>query len=652
MTWLARLLRRSAGPSVGGATGDSIDAASAHVDAGNALLDRDLLDEACEQFRLAAESDPRRVAAHVNLAFTLIERGLVQEALAPLRRALALSPESHDAHYLMARVLLAQRAHPSAIHHLERAIHLKPDLLMGYRDLGRALHEIGDHARAKSILRAGLGIEPRFADLHYFLGNIQAHEMAFDEALASYRQALAIQPDYAAVYSNMAPALLNLADFEGAAAAARAALAIDPSMHHARSNLLIALSCDARCSPDDYLTEARSYGQILTAQTASLPLSRRRAPNAEIAGPPRRLRIGFVSGDLRSHPVGYFLENVLAHWDSLGMEPIAYSNHASHDDLTARLEGRFCAWRDISTLGDAAAARQIESDGIDVLVDLSGHTADNRLPLFARRPAPVQVSWLGYWASTGLPTMDYLLADPISVPPEHHAHFTETIWYLPDTRLCFTPPAGPDVSEVTGLPALRTGHITFGSFQRLTKLTDAVLQLWAQVLRAVPDARLRLQSAQLNDAACRARLTVRLAAAGIDTARVRFAGGGPRAEYLAAHAEVDILLDTFPHSGATTTCEALWMGVPTLTLAGATMVARQGASLLKCAGLGDWVASNENDYVALAVRHANDLEALARLRSALRQRALESRLFDAATFTRLFQNAMRDMWERGLVPDA
>lgn len=639
MNWLARLIKLDVAP----ATETAREATAAeHIRAGNALLDQGRLNEAAAKYRQAIEVDASSADAHVNLAFALIEAGRQDEALAPLGRAVALAPSSPDAHYLLGTVLQKELAHAAAIEHFERAIALKPDLLVAYRDLGKVLHDTGQHDRAKAALNAGLAVDARFADLHFYLGNVALHQMELDEALVSYRRALAIQPDYAVVHSNMAQVLLSLCDFEGAAATARRALALDPSMHFARSNLLMTLSSDARYSSDEYLAEARCYGELVTARLAPHKVDLLSGAKE----PTHRLRIGFVSGDLRSHPVGFFLENVLAHWNSgLGMEAVAYSNHPAHDDLTARLKLRFNNWRDIWGLSDEAAAKLVASDGIDVLVDLSGHTAENRLPLFARRLASVQVSWLGYWASTGLPAMDFLLADPTSVPPEHRAQFTESIWYLPETRLCFTPPAGPDVPQVSDLPALRTGHITFGSFQRLTKLNDEVLRLWARVLHALPDSHLRLQSTQMKDPSARASLLQRLAAAGIETARVQLAPPGTRLEYLAAHAEVDILLDTFPHSGATTTCEALWMGVPTLTLAGATMLARQGASLLGCAGLPQWIATDDEDYVARATQHAGDLEALSRLRSGLRAQVKASPMFDGPRFAEQLQKALLGMWQ-------
>ena len=648
MNWLARLLQRD--PPQPAPAAPAQPSADEHVRSGNALLGQGRLDDAAGQYRAAIHADARHADAHVNLGFALVELGRFKDATPPLREAVVLAPVSADAHYLLGKALLGQHVSAAAAEHLERAIALKPDLVVAYRDLGQALHEAGEHARAKGALRAGIAVDPAFADLHYFLGNIELQQMELEEALASYRRALAIDPGYAAVYSNMAPALLNLCDFAGAADAARQAVALDPQSHTALSNLLMTLSCDARCSGAQYLAEARRYGALVMARAGTPVAAASTAP----AEPERRLRVGFVSGDLHSHPVGYFLESVLAAWDGADMDTVAYSNHAFQDALTARLQARFGAWRDVWDQDDDALARQVRADGIDVLIDLSGHTAENRLPLFARRPAAVQVSWLGYWASTGVPTLDYVLADPVSMPPAQRGHFSESVWYLPDTRLCFAAPSGDDVPAVSAPPALQAGHITFGSFQRLTKLNDEVLRLWARVLAAVPGAQLRLQSTQMNNAGARAQLLARLGAAGIDTARVRLVPAGTRIEYLAAHAEVDILLDTFPYSGATTTCEALWMGVPTVTLAGTTMLARQGASLLGCAGLADWIAADEDDYVARALHHASDVHALAQLRTRLRPQVAASALFDAARFAQRLQQAVRGMWREkacGQPPD-
>lgn len=348
-----------------------------------------------------------------------------------------------------------------------------------------------------------------------------------------------------------------------------------------------------------------------------------------------------------NHPVGFFLESILANLNSTRFELVAYPTQSKEDELTARIKHYFYSWSPIAELGDEAVARKIYEDGIHILIDLSGHTAHNRLPVFAWKPAPVQVSWLGYLASTGVPGMDFILADPVSVPQPHREHFSEKVWYLPDTVNCLTPPAASAKLAITPPPSVRNGYITFGSFQNITKINDEVLALWGQIFHAMPQARLRFHSKQMNSPAVREQLQKRLAHFGIQPERVTIEGTiSSREDYLATHAEVDIILDSFPYPGITTTCEALWMGVPTLTLAGDTMLARQGASLLTCAGLEEWVARNKEEYVALALAQAADVNRLAQLRSGLRQKVLASPLFDAPRFAPHLEDALQGMWQQ------
>jgi predicted O-linked N-acetylglucosamine transferase (SPINDLY family) len=321
---------------------------------------------------------------------------------------------------------------------------------------------------------------------------------------------------------------------------------------------------------------------------------------------------------------------------------VAYPAQPSADALSQRLRAGVAGWHCLAGLSDGEAARRIRDDGIHVLLDLSGHTARNRLAVFAWRPAPVQASWLGYFATTGVEQMDYVLADTTGVPPGMHGQFTERIWYLPDTRLCFTPPH-TDL-PVAPLPALHRGQVTFGCFQALAKVNDDVLSLWSRVLSECSGSRLRLQAASLADERTARALLERLRDHGIDPARVELAGAMSRDDYLAAHAEVDLLLDTFPYPGGTTTCEALWMGVPTVTLAGGSMLARQGASLLCAAGLADWVAQTPDEYVALACAKAGDTGHLARTRAGLRRHVAASPLLDAARFSRHLEDALWGMW--------
>jgi predicted O-linked N-acetylglucosamine transferase (SPINDLY family) len=286
--------------------------------------------------------------------------------------------------------------------------------------------------------------------------------------------------------------------------------------------------------------------------------------------------------------------------------------------------------------------RRIRVDGIDILIDLSGHTAHNRLPMFAWKPAPVQASWLGYFATTGLAAMDYFIADPWTLPESMEAHFSEKIWRLPETRLCFTPPEFE--LALAPPPALVNGHLTFGGFNALPKMTEEVVALWARVLAAVPHSRLFLKAKQLKEASVRERTLDRFAAHGIDADRLILEASSPRADYLASYQRVDIALDPFPFPGGTTTVECLWMGVPVLTLPRESFLSRQGLGLLMNAGLANWVARDEDDYVARARAHASDLQGLARLHQGLRQQVLASPIFDARRFAGHFEAALRGMW--------
>ncbi len=453
--------------------------------------------------------------------------------------------------------------------------------------------------------------------------------------MASYRRALEIKPDFAEAHNNLGIVLQDLGRSDEAAESYRRALEIKPDFVEARTNLLFTLNYTAHL-PEYCLDQAREYGRRVSKKVTS------RFSAWQCAEQPQRLRVGMVSGDLHNHPVGYFLESLLGQVDPARIELIAYPTDLRADDLTARIRPRFAAWKPLYGLNDEAAARLIHADGVHVLLDLSGHTAKTRLPVFAWKPAPVQASWLGYFATTGVAEMDYLLADEVGVPEAQRKNFSETVWYLPDTRLCFT---APEVDlPVASLPALQNGHITFGCFQNLAKVGDEVLGAWGRVLGGLPDAKLRWQCKQLGDPAVAKQLALRVQQHGIDPSRVAMYGAVPRAAYLGAHAEVDVILDTFPYPGGTTTCEALWMGVPTLTLAGETLLSRQGASLLTAAGLEEWVASGVTDYIDRAVGLANELPKLAALRAGLRERVSASPLFDARRFARNFEDALWGMW--------
>ena len=644
----------------------------AHYNLGNTLKDLDRFDEAEASFHRALQLNPNFAEAYNNLGITLRALLRLDEAEASFRRALEIKPEFADAHNNLGLALrnldrvdeaeasfrLALQIRPDyaeahnnlglALRDLDRldeaevsfrrALQIKPDLVETLSDLGLTLNQLSRLEEAEACFRQALEIKPDFTDALGNLGNTLNDLFRLDEAETCYRQVLKIKPNYAAAHNNLGIALRNLGRLDEAEVSLRQALQIAPDYVEARSALLFLLSYATGPTPSEYLAEARQYGQQVCAKVTS------QFDRWSCAKRPERLRIGLVSGDFKNHPVGYFLESILTEIDPSAIELIAYPTSRIADELTARIRPHFGAWRSIYGKPDEAAARMIHSDGIHVLIDLTGHTGHyNRLPIFAWKPAPVQVSWLGYFASTGVPTMDYLIADPWTLPKTDDGHFTEKIWRLPQTRLCFTAP-NVEIS-VSPLPALVNGYLSFGCFNALIKMNDAVVALWAKVLASVPDSRLFLKTKQFQEPSVRQNTVERFAAHGIAADRLILEEPSPRAEYLASYSRVDIALDPFPYTGGTTSAEGLWMGVPVLTLAGDRLLSRQGVGLLMNAGLPDWVAANADDYVARAVSHAGDLPRLAALRQRLRQQVLASPVFDAPRFARHFEAAMHGMWQ-------
>ncbi len=569
------------------------------------------------------------------LGAVLQSLGRLQESLNAKIKAVALSPNDAEAHYNLGNAFKAGYELAQAEQHYRHAIRIKPDYAPPYYNLGLTLGEQNRFQEAIECYQIALKFNPQHVEAHSNLGDMFKEQHRLAEAETCYRNALTLNPQYKEAHNNLGILLKDQGHFSAAESCYHTALSLQPDAR-IHSNLLFTYTYNTAHSAEFCLAEARRYGESIAKNVTQKFTTWQCEPQ------PTRLRIGFVSGDFWNHPVGYFLENLVTHLDSRLVELIAYPTIQRNDELTQRIKPYFSQWQSLLGLSDEAAAQQIHADAPHILFDLSGHSAKNRLPVFAYKPAPLQISWLGYWATTGVAEIDYVLVDKVGVPEQNHWQFTEKVCYLPATRLCFSAPTF-DIA-VSTLPALSKGYITFGCFQNLTKVTNAVLMVWGKIFAQLPSARLRLQSKQLNDKQFTEQFFSRLQAAGIAAHRVDIQGFSGREAYFAAHAEVDFILDSFPFTGGTTTCEALWMGVPTLTLAGNSLVENQGASLLSAAGLADWIVENEQDYVTQAVVFANDLDSLAKLRSRLRDQVLASPLFDGQRFAKNFANLLWQLW--------
>ncbi|MFN6251178.1 MAG: tetratricopeptide repeat protein [Acetobacteraceae bacterium] len=430
---------------------------------------------------------------------------------------------------------------------------------------------------------------------------------------------------------NYGLALQQSGDIGAAMAVQRSAIAQDPLCRPAWQNLLLGLNYMPGITAEDVAAAHRAYAARFARPAP--------APFANVPDPDRRLRIGMLSGDFRQHPVGYFLEAAITAHQRAGFHLTAYDVGKRADAATARLRGVFDAWRSVGALEDEAIVAQIRADGIDILVDLTGHTETSRISVMEYRPAPVQVSWIGYANTNGVAAMDWIIADAVVLPPEDEAYYIEKPLRLPGCYLCYTPPHGAVAPSPP--PMLQKGHVTFGCFNNLAKINDEVLAAWAAILSRLPDARLLLKTAVLREAETAQKLRARFAAMDGDVTRLDLEGHSPRSDYFARYATVDFMLDPFPFPGGTTTAEAIHAGVPTLTRRGrGGMISRNGETLLSAVGLRDWIAADTADYIEKAVAFAQDGDGLA----AIRARLSLGPLGDAGAYARGLEAAWRSIW--------
>lgn len=615
--------------------------AEAFNNLGNALKDLGELDAAIAAYGKAIGAKPAFVEAHLNLGIAMQAKGHDDAALECLRESVRLAPQLAVAHDKLASLLLRRGEIQGAIEAYRHIVELTPDSASAHNALGNALNGAGRVPEAVPCYECAIALEPDFADAHHNLANALRRVGAPERALAHARRAIELRGDMPSFHNNLGAILADLGKPDAGLVSYRDALALDPDFGESHTCVLFGQSYISNWSASTHLADARYFGERM--RTRATPYTQWPALGAATrAGQP--LRVGFVSADLRKHPVGYFFESVLAQLDRTRIEPIAYSNALHSDELTARIKPRFALWRHVAEMDDAALAARIRDDRIDVLIDLSGHTGRNRLPMFAWRPAPVQVSWLGYFATTGLAEIDYLLADPHVVPPGEEGQYTERIWRLPDSYLCFTLPAQP--GAVAPLPALANGYVTFGCFNNHKKLNDEVIAVWSRIVHAVPHSRLLLKNHQLGEHSIVRETLSRFAVHGIDETRLLLEGPSSREHYFGTYARVDLALDPFPYPGGTTSVEGLWMGVPVLTRRGDRFLSHLGEMVAQTVGLREWIAADTEDYVTRAVAAAADLPALARLRSQLRERVERSPLGDAPGFAKHWMTAIEQMWEQ------
>lgn len=595
-------------------------------------------DEAVTAYRRVLDIAPTHVNALNNLGATLTQLERMDEAASCYHAAIALNSQSAEPHFNLAKLLQEQGVPEKAVSHYETAIKLKPDFLDALSNLGNTLLALGRRDESVAAYTQALAIKPDFAAAYVNLATALRAQQRLQEALAACEAALRLQPDLAAAHVNLGMMLQALGRLNEAAAALEEGIRLAPEeqVAAAHTSLILNMHYQGTVSEAEIFAAAQRF-----AAHIAVPAN---THFKNLPEPGRRLRIGYVSGDFNQHPVGFFLSPVLANHDPESVEIYAYSNNTQNDWMTQQLRALCTQWRNLAGMSDRAAALLIAADDIDILVDLSGHTGNNRLQTFARKPAPVQLSWLGFWGTTGLPTIDYVLSDATTIPKGDESHYSETVFRLPDSRFCYAPPHQAPAPATTP-PYVKNGYITFGSFNNLSKIGPDVIQLWARVLQQTPTARLLLKWASLADGAMRQNLFNAFASHGISPEQMILRAASPHDEMLAEYGDMDIALDPFPFSGGLTSCEALWMSVPVVTLPGSRSVSRQTQGFLRSIGLPELVAPSADEYVRIATDLAADHPRLSELRRTLRRRMAASPLCDGYVFTRNLEAAYRTMWE-------
>ncbi|MBF0625548.1 MAG: tetratricopeptide repeat protein [Magnetococcales bacterium] len=595
---------------------------------GDALQEAGSIRDALAVYRPALDGGWANDALWNSAGVAFQSLGDLAQAERCLRQAIQQAPRQAMAYSNLGLLLLLQGRHEPALRALEEALRLDPTLAVAHTNLALVHLEIHEPGKAEQHCRQAIALDSDPDRHHPPIRPATAHAASVGNDQGRHKG-----------YANLAPALVNQGRLPEAFDAFERALEAAPDDLSTLSSYLFALNYSDHHRLDQVAARHHHYGALAMARVRTLPP----APPLRDPDPARPLRIGYLSPDFYQHPVGMLIAPILAHHDRTAFQAFCYSHGPKRDDLTRRIQAAADHWLTVETLDDPALVDRIRADGIDILVDLTGHTKNNRLPLFARRPAPVQMSYAGYVHGTGLPTMDWIIHDRITATPAAEALYHERIAVLPCPLYCYqSPDNAPPVSPA---PALKNGFVTFGSFNNLPKLTPTTLDLWCRLLEAVPDSRLLLKSGPFFEPQTRELYLRRLLDRGLATERITLLGPSPFRQYLADYARVDVSLDPIPFNGGVTSLQGLWQGVPLLTLPGDRHVARVGASLMTALDLPECIGATPDDWVRKGIALCRDLPRLADIRQSLRRRMAASPLGNPALFTPHLETALRHMWQ-------
>ena len=640
------------------------------IDCADCLHETKAFEKALHYYNLASAALPGNGSIHFKMAGLYHLIGDVKAARESLKKTLAVHPDHFEALINFAELLRMEKEYSQAISFVEKALALKPDFAKGHHCAGLVYQALGNFKKALYHFQEAIRLDESLVIAHIDLGIALQATGDFGAAIASYRRALIVKPDCFEAYFNLANCLRETDHFDDALLCFQAALKVNPSSvqgltnygeallavgrvldserqysqsvkiseekcSQAFSNLLLCMNYNPDYSPRQIYEKHLEFGRAFN-ELSGVPENR-----GKVRGTLKKLHVGYISPDFCNHPVTQFLEPMLFNHDTSSFEIFCYSDVAKPDAVTERLKNTNMRWREIYGLEDNCVKAAIGEDHIDILVDCSGHTAGNRLQLFAKKPAPLQISYLGYPTTTGLAAMDYYITDALLDHIEDSSLYTEKLLRIEPCFCCFLPnQKAPDVGD---LPAAQNGFITFGSLHTLARLNDRVIELWSRLLNDFPTSRLCIIRNTLTGTT-RKNLETRFSQHNIDLSRIELTNEIPAAGHLSLYHEIDILLDTFPWSGHTTACESLWMGVPVVSLYGDRHAGRMVSSILETMGLGDWVAHSTEDYRAIAIKKASAIDELKSLRGGLRGMIEGSEVCNAKKFTRKLEAVYKKVW--------
>lgn len=609
-----------------------------HNSLGLSYLNQGSFEEAALSFQQALQLKPDSAEMYGNLGNALIKRGQLAEAAAALGQAVALKPDFAEAYNMLGMAFINLEKPEEAIKAFSKLLTIKPDHAEAHYKIGKIFEERGKLKEAVYALEKAIKIKPDYVEAYNSLGNAYFKENRYEDALNAIYRALEINPRHANAYNNLGFILLGLGRIDESIDARKKAVAYNPRSAKFHASLVFALNYQPGITQEEQFKESLRWAEK-NAKTYPMVDAVFQNP----AKGDRKLKIGYVSADFREHAMAFFIEPLLKSHNRKKFEVYLFSNSLKVDEVTERMKLLADHYYDIAGKKDGEVVEQIRQAEIDILVDLSGHTAENRIEVFAQKAAPVQVSWLGYANTTGLSEIDYLLCDSIVIPEGQEQYYSETLVRLPQTFCCFQPLIeAPDIGDV---PARKSGQVTFGCLNNLIKINDEVIGLWAQVLQAVPDSRLLMMGkAAFAEEFVRKRYLKLFNESGIDGSRIEMMPYLPLEDFLAECNNIDIALDPFPFNGNTISCHTMWMGVPVITLPGDRYASRMGASVMNNLGLTDLVAVDKKHYVQIAQTLAENIDYLALLRKELRERMLSSPICDAQSFAQNVEAAYQQMW--------